>query len=489
MPATDFTQYFSYNPSGQLVAQGQAGAPYVWSGHPTTTSNFTHDALNRDAAIANLPGGYDSRGNLTADGTRIFTYDIENRLTGVSGGSAPVSIDYDPLGRIRSVTAGSTATDFLYDGSRLVGEYAGGTTQQLRYYAHGPGVDDPAVWIETPSGTWNSQAQAIHLHKDRLGSVVATSSPSGQVTPFAYGPYGEPQSWAGSRFRYTGQIALPEAQLYHYKARVYDPLMGRFLQADPIGYGDGPNVYAYVSGDPMNLVDPSGTCGLAPDGTVVVCGTRGQPAASSTSFSYYFDSSCLNYQLRCDFRSNPARAAEEFVGGGPADYECRGLWSREAEEECYSRIDLAEPQSNQCAAPLTSVVGSARAVLEAVATGADIATVGFSAGGITAPIAVATKLVGYGVELGLLGVNLYDGFENHNWGGWQVQVSGGATRLVPGGRTLQAGARIARGPTGPLRNSMGQFRTSHINNPGVAEAGDLAVQKTAEGAAGVVVCN
>ena len=257
--STGSYQTFSYNAGGQLVGQAQNSSAYVWSGHPTTTTNFTHDQLNRDAAMA-AASGYDANGNLISDGVRTFTYDAENRLRSVTGGSTSVTLNYDPWGRLNIVTAGSTTTTFYYFGSSLVADYTPGDT---RYYLYG-NSDQPLVWVGDPLPKF--------FHQDRLGSVIAVSDGNGVITPYTYGPYGEPQNWAGSRFRYTGQIAIPEAQLYHYRARVYDPMMGRFLQADPIRYGDGPNIYAYVHGDPVNGTDPSGLWGYAVVRNIDECG-------------------------------------------------------------------------------------------------------------------------------------------------------------------------------------------------------------------------
>lgn len=137
-------------------------------------------------------------------------------------------------------------------------EYNGAGTTILRRYAHGPGTDEPIVWYEGAALTTRN-----FLHADERGSIIATSDAGGAATVYTYGPYGEPNNWSvsGSRFRYTGQIALPEAQLYHYKARVYDPGIGRFLQTDPVGYKDDLNLYAYVYNDPLDRTDPSGLSG------------------------------------------------------------------------------------------------------------------------------------------------------------------------------------------------------------------------------------
>jgi len=244
----------SYDRTNRRI--GQTVDDNTWLAYPAgapSTVTYTANALNQYATVTGLTPSYNANGNLTGDGTYTYGFDAENRLVSASGAGNTAAYAYDGRGWRKGRTVNGTTTISITDtDNREVLEYDGSTGAILRWYAYALGPNDVLNQMNVPGGT-----RSVFL-PDIQDSVIATFSSAGLLAKSAYLPYGGSAAPA-SPFAYTGQRIEPEAGgLYYYRARHYSSVFGRFLQADPVGYAAGPNLYAYVVNDPLNLVDRFG---------------------------------------------------------------------------------------------------------------------------------------------------------------------------------------------------------------------------------------
>lgn len=118
--------------------------------------------------------------------------------------------------------------------------------------------------------TTNNQTNTYYYLKDHQNSVIALTDTNGQIVEaYSYDAYGRTRIYAtngteltrsavGNRFAWQGREVDWSTGLYYFRARYYDPIMGRWLSVDPIGISGGLNLYEFCGSDPINMVDPDG---------------------------------------------------------------------------------------------------------------------------------------------------------------------------------------------------------------------------------------
>lgn len=256
-PANNVGWTFTRNPASDIGTEMRDNDSYAYSGLVAVNRPYAVNGLNQYTTAGPASFTYDANGNLTSDGTNSYAYDAENRLVSATAGGVTTTLTYDPLGRLFQVVKGSANTRFLYDGDALINEYDGSGNLVSRY-VHGsnPDADDPLVWY-----VGSTFATVRHFHVDHLGSIVGITNCNASAPCInSYDEYGIPGASNVGRFQYTGQAWIPELGMYYYKARMYSPTLGRFLQTDPVGYEGGINLYEYADDDPTDNTDPSGDC-------------------------------------------------------------------------------------------------------------------------------------------------------------------------------------------------------------------------------------
>lgn len=212
-----------------------------------------------------------------------FAYDDNGSMTGKFNGASQqllnVSYDQRRLASVMAVNSQPNSLFFEYDANayRIEKKNSNGTKKYYLEAEHLESVYDAndelqanylrgVVVDEIINGFEKNTATGVMenrtFHHDQVNSVVALSDHNGAAKQtLSYGPFGESINTTGSSqntMKYTGREQDAESGLYYYRARYYDPELGRFISEDPIGFGGGINFYAYVTNNPLFYRDPMG---------------------------------------------------------------------------------------------------------------------------------------------------------------------------------------------------------------------------------------
>jgi RHS repeat-associated protein len=281
------TREYTYDAVGRLQSLISTA-----SGSPLSTQMFTYDAHGNLVRNGSLRNSYipSQRHLLDKVGNNQYHYDANGNVDSRSGPDVPGRLQtftYTPFNLPRTIATGTSApkvTEFDYtaDESRVVRRdvqaatsrhFAGSLYQRLVSTTDGSTMEERFRIVAGPGVVAEIVRTAgadttLFFHADKRGTPQTVTDSSGNVLHQDYDAFGDligaPPSLnqEPTRLGFTGHQQDNDLRLTDMGGRVYDPLSGRFMSADPIMQApfstQGSNRYSYVFNDPINLTDPSG---------------------------------------------------------------------------------------------------------------------------------------------------------------------------------------------------------------------------------------
>ncbi|WNO11019.1 RHS repeat-associated core domain-containing protein [Teredinibacter sp. KSP-S5-2] len=254
------TETYRYDNLGNLTFKSSVG-------------NLEYEQINGASIHAVTKAGnqvfqYDAYGNMTLREGLQLEYDVFNKLSKVGSDQFYYGPDHK---RFKQVSAGKTT---YYFGAGSYEEIVGESVTEEKTY-----IGDFLVYTKK-----GQQIESRYLHRDHLGSVDAITDELGKfVKRMSFDPWGQrrqenwepgvPPIWElvslPTTKGFTGHEMLDNSGLIHMNGRVYDPNIGRFLNADIFiqapNNTQSYNRYSYTMNNPLSLTDPSGySCGGVP---------------------------------------------------------------------------------------------------------------------------------------------------------------------------------------------------------------------------------
>ncbi len=222
---------FAYDAAGNITTDTRSGSVYAYT--------YNHAGRLKTVSLD---------GTLKATYTYNGQQQLVSRVITNSGAlNGTTHFVHDPLGNViaEADSSGNTLREYLW-----LPETQIGPTRQA--WAQ---VDMPVAVIDDVSGT----PVTYYVHVDHLNRpVMMTNTSKASVWAATFLPWGGVHAITGSaslEARFPGQWFQLESGLHYNWHRHYDPSVGRYTQPDPLGFVDGPSVYAYARGNPQGLVD------------------------------------------------------------------------------------------------------------------------------------------------------------------------------------------------------------------------------------------